>query len=189
MTRDWAAVEQRAAAWVVDIHPHARHLVRTRDWLVELAPDASPELRVAAVLHDIERAFPDPDLDGDPADLWDDPAHLEYHQTRSARFAAEWLSGAGIDDESIACVVALIEVHELGGWPEADLLQAADSLSFLETLGELTLDWVRRGADPSRAEGKLRFMAERIRVPAARRLAAPMLDGVLERLAALPISR
>jgi uncharacterized membrane protein (DUF2068 family) len=47
-----------ARAWVVELrHPHERHLLRTEDWAVELEPDASEQLRLAAVLHDVERAF------------------------------------------------------------------------------------------------------------------------------------
>ncbi len=46
-----------------EVHPHARHLLRTEDWLLELDGDAGEGLRLAAVLHDIERAFPDADAD------------------------------------------------------------------------------------------------------------------------------
>jgi len=31
-----------ARAWVTDVHPHARHLLRTEDWVVVLDPE-SPE--------------------------------------------------------------------------------------------------------------------------------------------------
>ena len=38
-----------------------------------------------------------------------------------------------------------MRVHEEGGWREADVLQAADSLSFLETMVPLVLGWSERG--------------------------------------------
>ena len=38
---------------------------------------------------------------------------------------------------------ALVRVHEEGGWPEANVVQAADSLSFLETMVGLVAGWIR----------------------------------------------
>jgi len=32
---------ERAQEWMADVHPHARHLERTLDWLLELDPQAS----------------------------------------------------------------------------------------------------------------------------------------------------
>ena len=48
-------------------------------------------------------------------------------------------------------VEALVRVHEEGGWPEADLVQAADSLSFLETMVPLVVGWVQAGRGAARA--------------------------------------
>jgi hypothetical protein len=76
----------------------------------------------------------------------------------------------------------LILVHEEGGWPDADVLQAADSLSFLETLVPVTIAWVGRGVPLERAIGKLRHMEERIQVDAARREAQRLLEQALNDL-------
>ena len=55
---DWARAE----------HPHALHLERALHWLVaSSSPTRSAALRIAALLHDIERAFPDPDSPFDGA--------------------------------------------------------------------------------------------------------------------------
>jgi hypothetical protein len=54
-------------AWIADVHPHARHLERTLDWLVDLDPEAATATRIAAVTHDIERTFPDPGSQWIPA--------------------------------------------------------------------------------------------------------------------------
>ena len=63
----------------------------------------------------------------------------------------------------VAGVDALIRVHEDGGWPEADLLQAADSLSFLETMVPLVVGWVESGrASRERAAGKLQNSLDRM---------------------------
>ena len=77
----------------------------------------------------------------------------------------------------------LITLHEFGGLDGADLVQAADSLSFLETLRDVVRRWVTGGeCDVRQARAKHRYMAERIRVPEARRLAEPLLVQALASL-------
>jgi hypothetical protein len=172
-------LEAQAERWIEDVHPHARHLVRARDWVVVLEPDAGAALRIAAVLHDVERAFPDPHCPWDPAGDWDHPGYLRWHQERAAAIAARRLGEQDAPVDLVDEVRRLILVHEEGGWHEADVLQAADSLSFLETLSGVTVAWVRRGIPPERAIDKLRFMASRIRIDAARPHAEPLLERAL----------
>jgi hypothetical protein len=175
-----------ARDWVVALHhPHEQHLLRTEDWLLELHPDAGERLRLAAVLHDIERAFPAPGFDWDSARDWDNSEYNRWHQDRCADIASKWLHEQGASAELVDGVDALVRVHEDGGWPEADLLQAADSLSFLETLTPLTISWVQSGrATPERAKAKIRSSLDRI-YPSLERaveLARPMLDKALREL-------
>jgi hypothetical protein len=178
-----------ARAWVEAVHPHARHLLRTEDWTVEIDPAAGEALRLAAALHDIERAFPDPAAEWDSARDWDSPEYNRWHQDRCARIASDWLREQGADPALTERVDALIRVHEDGGWPEADVLQAADSLSFLETMVPLVVGWVRDGRAPrERAEGKVRNAVTRM-APGqerARELAAPYLEQALAAIAAAP---
>jgi hypothetical protein len=179
----------RAREWVEEIHPHARHLLRTEAWVVELEPGAGEGLRLAAVLHDIERAFPDPDASWDSARDWDSPAYNRWHQDRCARIAADWLREQGAPDALVAEVGVLIRVHEEGGWRDADLLQAADSLSFLETMVPLVAGWVESGrASRERAAGKVRNSVERMApgMERARVLAAPYLEAALDGVARAP---
>jgi hypothetical protein len=182
-------LEAHAQRWIEEVHPHARHLVRARDWAVALEPDAGEALRIAAVLHDVERAFPDPECPWDPAGDWDHPGYLRWHQDRAAAIAARWLGEQAAPSELVDEVRRLILVHEEGGWPEADVLQAADSLSFLETLSGVTVGWVRNGTPPERAIAKLRFMADRIRIPEARSEAGPLLERALADLDAAIAAR
>jgi len=172
----------RARAWVGEVHPHARHLLRTEGWVVELDPAASQRLRLAAALHDIERAFPDAEATWDSARDWDSPAYNRWHQDRCAEIASAWLRGQGAPAPLVDEVDKLIRVHEDGGWPEADLLQAADSLSFLETMTPLVVGWVERGRAPrERAVAKVRHSVERMapHLQRARDLAAPYLEEAL----------
>jgi hypothetical protein len=175
-------LEDRAQRWIEDIHPHAVHLVRARDWVLVVDPDADEGLRIAALLHDVERAFPDPSSSWDPAGDWNDSGYLRWHQDRCAEYAVTWLVEQGAPPHLVEEVQRLILVHEEGGWYEADVLQAADSLSFLETLTSITIAWVRRGIDPQHARAKLRFMADRITLEAARADAEPLLLRALREL-------
>jgi hypothetical protein len=177
---------EAARAWVPEVHPHAVHLLRTEDWAVEIDPAASERLRLAAVLHDIERAFPDADADWDSARDCDNPVYNRWHQDRCAEIAAGWLRDQGADAELIDEVARLIRVHEEGGWPEADVLQAADSLSFLDTMAWLVIGWVDSGrATPERAAAKMQDSLDRI-APSqqrARELARPLVAQALRDVA------
>jgi len=174
---------ERARAWVAAVHPHARHLNRTLDWLLVLDPDASEALRLAAVLHDIERAF---GPDEAPPDRTDpiSSVYTAWHQERSARLAADWLGEEQHAPRALVDEVrGLVGMHEDGGNPDADLLQAADSIAFLEIQVDLFLDMVRDGRiSRAAAERKFRWMFDRVRVPRAREIAAPMLAAALARL-------
>ena len=168
----------QARAWVEDVHPHPRHLARTLDWVVELDPEASEALRIAAVTHDIERAFPDPAATWDSARDWDSPAYNRWHQDRCAELVGAWLRERGADPALAGEVETLVRAHEDGGWRDADLLQAADSLSFLDV--NPAARWVREGlADAGTAERKLRWMHDRVRLPAARERAGALLAAAL----------
>lgn len=169
--RDEDPLELATLEWIAP-YWNANHLVRTRDWLLELEPDAGLSLRLAALTHDIERHFP-----GGPAP---DPANPDYeaeHAARSARITRGWLAENGAGDELVTAVERLVAAHEVGGWPEADLLQAADSLSFLEVNFARPAAWVRDGrCDAAEARARLRHMFDRIKPDEARTAAAPLLE-------------
>jgi uncharacterized protein DUF4202 len=169
-----------ARAWVIEVHPHAPHLIRTEHWVLELDPQAAESLRLAAVLHDIERAFPDPESPYESARDWDDPAYNRWHQDRCADIAARWLREQEAPDDLTDEVEKLVRVHEEGGWREADQLQAADGLSFLETMVPLVAGWPSK----ERAAAKLRSSLDRMApdMDRARELGRPMLDAALKEL-------
>lgn len=168
---------------MAEVHPHSRHLLRTLEWLVELDPRASEAVRIAAVTHDAERAFPPAEAGPSSLDRPISPVYERWHQDRSARIVGDWLLAQGAGPELALEVVSLVEVHEDGGSPEAALLQAADSLSFLEVQVEVFAGFVIRGdLSEEAARAKLQRMHDRITVPVARELAGPMLDAGLARI-------
>ena len=177
-------VERRAIAWIGP-YSQAWHLERARDWLVYLDPGAPLEARLAVVTHDIERMFPNgPRLDK-ATGRWDDPHYLYAHAARSAEVVGFWvhLQGDVPEEFSLLEVQRLITLHEFGGVGGADLVQAADSLSFLETLQDIARKWVTNGeCDADQARAKHRYMAERIRVPEAQPVAERLLEQALAAL-------
>jgi hypothetical protein len=174
-------LERKAEAFIAP-YWNADHLLNTRDWLIRLAADASEALRVAAVVHDCERMFAGgPAID--PSAPPDDATYLREHSERSARFAGEWLRREGADTRFVDEVEELVRLHEGGGTPAADLLQAADSVSFLDVNGDVVLDWIADGrATCAQARAKLDYMLDRIRVERARELALPLYERATARL-------
>jgi hypothetical protein len=181
------SLEAHARAWIGP-YSQALHLERTLDWLLELDPDAGEALRLAALTHDMERHFPGGPVQDKANAAWDDPAYLRAHSERSARVVGDWLAEQGAAPELIADVQGLIELHETGGSPRADLLQVADSISFLETLADLAADWVRTGAcSLEQAGAKHGYMFDRIRLERARAIAEPYFDEAMARIAGVAI--
>ncbi|MEA2280315.1 MAG: hypothetical protein QOK21_922 [Solirubrobacteraceae bacterium] len=181
MTSD---LEARALDWIAPFS-QAEHLIQARAWVLRLDPAASLAIRLAALTHDVERMFAGGPQQNFAEDRWDDPDYLFAHSTRSADFVQRWLEdGAEPPDASfIRDVRRLVLLHELGGDAEADVLQAADSLSYLETLQELTAGWVAANlCSAEKARDKLVYMRDRIRIPSARRLAEPLFEAAAARL-------
>ena len=155
---------------------------RTLDWLDELDPGAraGPAPGRAAARHRARVPRPGLALRLGRGD-WALDAYVDYHQGRCAQLprGAGWPSTAptrawpATPSRSSPCTSA-------GGWPEADLLQAADSLSFIETMAPLVRRWIADGTTSREsALAKLRFMWERIRVPAAHELGRALDERAL----------
>lgn len=113
----------------------------------------------------------------------DDVRDLQAHTERSSTIVSSWLRDHCASPELVATVGYLVRRHESGGSPAADLIQASGSLSFLETKRSLMRRWLTDGRGHlARAERQATWMAERIRLPAARRLAEPLLADTLQLL-------
>jgi hypothetical protein len=172
-------LEDQALDWTRP-YWNAEHLVRTRDWLLELDPTAGEALRLAALTHDMERHFP-----GGPIQdlaIWpqDEGEYRHLHSQRSAQIVGDWLRERGGSGELATDVERLIRAHETGGAPDEDLLQAADSLSFLEVNPEVLAGWYTSGrAGKERAKAQAQWMFERIRIERARQPARSLHEEAL----------
>jgi hypothetical protein len=179
-TREWVRAHYKQSA---------QHLIRAEEWLLILKPDASEEMLLATLTHDMERAFPGPDSPTiDPKRGVDDPVYNMAHSERSARIVSAYLQEQGAASESIAQVVRFIRVHEYGGNDDENLVQAADSLSFLEVNVDSFLSWLEAGNsvwDADAVRAKFIWMYERIQIPQARELARPMYDEAMRKVGAV----
>ena len=166
--------------WVRERSPQAQHLERTLVWTIDLEPDASEEVQIAALSHDMERAFPEGSPRWEAGRGWKDPLYDIAHTERSARFVGDFLRDRGVPEASVREVVRLILAHESGGWHDADVIQAADSLSFLETMGGPVAGWVLEGrATTDQGRARIDHAVQRIRLGAAREIAESMLPKAL----------
>ena len=88
------ALLRAAQQWVIDSYPYnSRHLLKSLEWLERIAPDATEAVRLAALTHDMERAFPGPDQP--IAHTLGDPSYDKAHSDRSARIVGTWLRAQG----------------------------------------------------------------------------------------------
>ncbi len=153
-------LSRSAVAWIRP-YSQAEHLLRTRDWVLDLDPRPSDALLLAALTHDIERHVPGGPQQDKSGAAWDDPEYLRAHSERSAQIVGAWLRSQGASPELEDEVRELILLHEVGGSPAADVLQAADSISFLETLSDVVVSWIRSGeCSAEKAKEKHDWMLE-----------------------------
>lgn len=161
-----------------------RHLKRTAYWVRQLKPEADEALLIAAVVHDIERAFPNEDkcsLD-EFKEGFEDPDYLRPHEKRSAEIAAEFLKAQGADESLVEQVKDLILHHELGGTEDQNILKDADSISFFENVADYFIEKrvSKLGKDVIR--DKFNWMYSRITSEKAKETAGPMYENALREL-------
>lgn len=160
----FSALELAAIDWLDGFY-QLEHLLSTRAWAIRLVPGgASAELKFAALVHDAERFFPG-GPSGTPDTAFDDPDYLFAHSIRSADIVEAWLrEQPDVPEAFIRRVRALVMRHEIGGNTEEDILQAADSLSWFDTLDWLAYEWSSSGKlSHQKVCDKLDWMLTRIR--------------------------
>lgn len=126
-------------------------------WLLKLDPNASEELQIAAVGHDMERAI----TGITEKDLKNYSKINEFkkeHAIRSANYVEEILNKYKYTQKEIKKIKYLIENHECGGDKEADILKSADSLAYFE----YNIPVYLKMNGEQRAIEKCKFMYERL---------------------------
>ncbi len=139
-----------------DIIKDLEHVLLVKSMVLELEPNASKELQIAALFHDIERVYERVKRD-------DFPTHRQYkaaHARIGANIVLDFLEEIhGLDQESLSRISYLIENHEFGGeGNEIQILRDADAIGFL--LGDVSYYEKRRS--PEIFLEKLRFTYNRL---------------------------
>jgi hypothetical protein len=179
-------IVKAAERWVKSIAFNADHLIRTKYWLKKLNPETDSASLIAAVTHDIERAFneerkpPSPELKG--AD-WEDEEYNLWHGKRSTRFVLDWLKKKGVNDQGVLRKLKhLIVYHEIGGDKEVNLIRDADSISFLEIVAPYFINLVPKKLTKEETKEKLNYMFKRISNRKAKSLAKPFYEKAIRNL-------
>lgn len=171
--------------WVSSVCPNADHLLATEKWLLKLDPKTDLASQVAALTHDIERAFQkdrNPPKDENSI-KWDDSVYGKWHGERSADFVEQELREMGInDDDFIKETKNLIEFHEFGGDTQKDLIKDSDSLSFLEVNIPLFISWIPGRRSKEDVREKVDYMFNRISSIKAKKLAQPYYNKAMSEL-------
>ncbi len=104
-------------------------------------PNAGEALQLAALAHDIDRAIEAVKVRR--ADFDDYDAFKAAHARHGAELLHPILTACGVAWDIVDEACRLVEVHEVGGDPDADLLKDADSISYFDV--NLPLYYRREG--------------------------------------------
>ena len=122
------------------------HSINTLEWLLKLKPDADIALQIAAVGHDIERAFNEKRIHAADYETYDEDK--QAHALNSAQILAGLMEECGVEQEIVDDVAHLVAHHEIGGDEREETLKNADTISFFHVCLPLFFD--RRGPDATR---------------------------------------
>jgi hypothetical protein len=142
-------------------------------------------LLIAALAHDIERAFRAPDYSGKfnkSEKGFRDEGHLIHHQKRGAEIIAAFLKKQNADAKLIERVKMLISKHEVGGNREQDLLKDADSVSFFENNVEYFVSDIAPKLGTRKVKDKFDWMFDRVTFRKAKETARPWYEDAIKQL-------
>jgi len=109
------------------------HGEKVLEHVLELNPQASPELQIAAMAHDIERGYDAKDRLNQDQFPGDYDAYKAAHAKRGAEIIFKILHEYDfLSDEFMNRVSYLIANHEVGGDEDANDLRDADSVAFMQ---------------------------------------------------------
>jgi hypothetical protein len=161
------------------------HFLRTVHWLKMLKPDADEALFIAAVAHDIERAYRrheayDKIKNSDKGFRSDE--HLTHHQEEGAKIICEYLQQIGADQKIIERVRMLVSKHEIGGNDDQNLLKDADSISFFENNVKYFVVRKVNETGKEKVKDKFDWMYDRMTSEKAKRFARQLYGEALKKL-------
>lgn len=159
------------------------HLSRTLYWVLQLKPDADEAMQIAGYAHDIERAFRDKSDEELKHLSFKDPFFLKLHPEKGAQIIGDFLAQNQAPQELIDRVKMLISAHEIGGNDDQNILQSADSISFLEDQGKVDRFIARmKNQGKDAIIEKFQWMYERAAIPEAKKIIEPFYREAMRKL-------
>jgi len=134
-----------------------KHSELTHKWLLKLKPDADEAMQIAALAHDIDRAFTGI-TEKDCKDYSKIDEFKKEHAIRSAKFICEIMKKHGYDKKMVDKVRHLVEAHEEGGDADQDIIMSADSLAYFE----YNIPGYIKRYGPEQTKKKIHFMYKRL---------------------------
>ena len=162
---------------------YIRHFEKTLDYLRIISPFPDEATEVAAYAHDWERGGKKSDLTPyiNGKSLIDRETMVK-HQKESADKLYNFLIDSGASEEFAQKARSIVAKHEEGGFPEANDVKDADSLSYFEVVAEFHIGWVKKGVKKEQLREKFDFMYNRISSDFAKKMAEPMYRKAIEML-------
>lgn len=160
-----------------------KHSIRTAYWVKKLKFDADEALLIAAIAHDIERAFRQKDVsERKYSKGFRDLQFLHLHEERGAEIIGNFLKIRGAPARLIERVKILVEKHDEGGSDDQNLLRDADSISFFENNISFFLEKELLKMDKKKIRQKFNWMFNRIGSGKARQIAQPFYEKAIDAL-------
>ena len=164
-----------------------RHFERTVYWVKRLKPKADEALLVAAIAHDIERAFLQKGvLEKMNSAGSTSTEHIRPHEERGAEIIADFLKQRNVNSNFIERVKMLVSRHEEGGNDDQNLLKDADSLSFFETYVSIFINEKTKLDGKERVRQQFDWMFNRITSEKAKKIAQPLYEAAIKALITSP---
>lgn len=154
-----------------------QHFIRTLHWVLQLDPNASLDIQIAAYAHDVERALYEYNWG---AFLLDDEA-LKKHQENGAREIHNFLLKKGADPDFALRVKSIIEKHEFGGTYEQNVVKDADSISYFEINASKHVALIKKFSEKE-VRAKYNWMWDRLTFEKAKELARPFYEKAITKL-------
>jgi len=153
------------------------HFVRALHWTLQLFPDASLDIQIAAYAHDVERALNEYNWGA----FLLDAEVLKKHQEDGSREIHDFLLKEGADPDLALRVKDIIEKHEIGGSYEQNILKDADSISYFETNALKHIAWITKFSKED-VQAKYDWMWERLTFEKAKEIARPFYEEATAKL-------
>lgn len=131
------------------VYPHIYH---TEKWIIKLRPNADLILKIAALLHDIDRAFIKNRIKDKNIKFY--KSYKSKHANSSFKIAKKILEELKLSKKMIHKVLFLIKYHEYGiknlkhpYRQDINTLMDADSLAFFEELNQYFKTWGKKATE------------------------------------------